>query len=600
MAQPGDFAYQVKQAADIVRVIGEQVRLKKGSGSRYMGLCPFHEEKTPSFSVHGGMQFYHCFGCGASGDVFKFVMETERLTFPEAVRALAQRFGIPIPRQRGPEADAEARLRAALYDLHELAATLFQRELRSAEGRQALDYLLGRGVLDDMIAEFRLGYAPAGGSALLHELEGKFTTEALEASGLVLKRDSGGHFDRFRNRLMFPICDSSGKVIAFGGRALSDQDQPKYLNSAETPIYRKSRVLFNFHRARETMRREQRVVLVEGYMDAMAVFAAGVKNVVASCGTSLALLQVKALSPMVKTVVVNYDPDSAGAAATERSLEMLLEEDLSVRVLSLPGGLDPDAFIKSNGSEAYAALLGEAPSFFDFLLERARGRFDCSSAAGRADAARLLLGYINKLPDAVERAELAKDLADRLGLDRNIVGQEMAAAAAGRKPWTPVLAADLLPYERELLRFVLEEHEARHAFLQAMQSSRGWEQWASRSIFSALIHMDLPQGSPLDVTALMDRLEPADRARLATLASQEGVELIPPERAHQYLAELNRLAELRQLREAKRRELATMAEAGPEQARAKAAIFMEIKKIEAELNASHLFPREPPAASHIP
>src|SRR5512140_1082924 len=229
MAQPGDFAYQVKQATNIIDVIGGYVRLKKASGSNYMGLCPFHQEKTPSFSVHAGKQFFHCFGCGMSGDVFKFVMETERLTFPEAVRSLAERAGMPIPRQRGPEADAEARLRTQLYELHEIAAAHYAKLLRSSEGQHALRYLQKRAVSDEMIAEFRLGYAPGGGSGLLRHVEGKYPEEALEASGLILKRDSGpGHFDRFRNRLMFPIADASGKVIAFGGRALSDEDQPKY------------------------------------------------------------------------------------------------------------------------------------------------------------------------------------------------------------------------------------------------------------------------------------------------------------------------------------------------------------------------------------
>ena len=583
MAQPGDFAYQVKQATDIARVVGERVRLKKSGSNRYLGLCPFHQEKTPSFSVHAGMQFYHCFGCGESGDVFKFVMKMDSLTFPEAVRALAERAGIPIPRRSGPEADAEARLRAALYEMHEAAAALFQRQLQAAEGAAARGYLERRGVAPEMIAEFRLGYAPAPGSALTRLLEGKYPAEALEACGLVLKRESGGWFDRFRGRLMFPIANESGKVIAFGGRALSDDDQPKYLNSSETPIYHKSRVLFNLHRARETMRQEKRVVLVEGYMDAIAVFSAGVKNVVASCGTALNLLHVKALSPLVKTVVVNYDPDAAGRAATERSLATLLEEDLQVQVLALPAGLDPDEYIKVRGVEAYGTELGRAPSFFDFLIERVRSQFNLGTPAGRADAANHVLQYVNRLPDAMERSEMAKDLADRLGLERQVVGRQMAAAAAERRLPTIQQAGGVSQYEKELLRVILESPESRGGLLAALAEAELWSEWPTRPIFVALANMDLPAGEPdsgerLDVTALLDRLEPADRARLADLIHQEAVELISVEKARRYIEELRRHKELRRIREQKKQELAA---AGSPQEQAR--IALEIRQIDAEL-----------------
>ena len=588
MAQPGDFAYQVKQSTEIVRLVGEHVRLKRSGGARYMGLCPFHQEKTPSFSVHGGLQFYHCFGCGASGDVFKFVMETERLTFPEAVRRLAERAGIPLPRARGPEADAEARLRAALLEMHETAAAFFQQRLHSAEGAAVRQYLERRGVSPGMAAEFRLGYAPASGSALLRQLGPSYGTEVLEASGLVLKRDSGGHFDRFRGRLMFPIGNEAGKVIAFGGRALRKEDQPKYLNSPETLIYRKSRVLFNFHRAREGMRRQELVVLVEGYMDALAVFSAGVSNVVASCGTSLTLLQVKALAPLVKTVVVNYDPDAAGAAATERSLSTLLEEGLKVGVLALPTGQDPDQFIRSQGSEAYRAQLEAAPSFFAFLVERARALFDLGSASGRAAAARHILQYINKLPDSMERAELAKDLADRLGLDRQVVGRELSAAAADRRPWSGAAAPNASQYEKELLRVILENPAARSSLLQVLSEADLWADWVTRPIFAALSALDLPSGEALDVTALFDRLEPPDRARLAGIVHQEAVELIAPDKAQQYVEELRRLGQLRRVRERKRRQLATAGSPrSAEEARGQAQIALEINQIDAELNAPH-------------
>ena len=238
MAQPGDFAYTVKSSVDIVRVVGEYVRLKK-AGVRYSGLCPFHQEKTPSFSVHGQLQFYHCFGCGAHGDVFKFVMEMERLTFPEAVRSVAEKAGIPVPKFRAAENDPQARLRAQLFEIHERAQEFYRQQLESTEGGPARHYITKRGLQPELVREFGLGYAPGSGSGLVRLLGKDFPEEAQVSSGLILKRDDGsGFFDRFRNRLIFPIQNEAGKVIAFGGRALRDEDQPKYLNSSETPIYR--------------------------------------------------------------------------------------------------------------------------------------------------------------------------------------------------------------------------------------------------------------------------------------------------------------------------------------------------------------------------
>jgi len=519
-------------------------------------------------------------------------METEKLTFPEAVRLLAERAGIPIP-QRRPETAAEARLRAALLEIHEAATAFFRRQLESGEGGEARAYLERRGVAPEMAAEFRLGYAPASGSSLLRHLEGRFSPDLLEASGLVLKRDTGGHFDRFRRRLIFPISNEAGKVIAFGGRALSEEDQPKYLNSPETAIYRKSRVLFNYHRAREAMRREERAVLVEGYMDAIALYWAGVKNVVASCGTSLTPLQVKMLAPLAKTVVVNYDPDAAGSAATERSLGTLLEEDLQARVLALPAGLDPDDFIRQRGADAYRVQLASAPPFFTFLVDRARARFDLSTPGGRAEAARHLLQYVNRLPDRIERAEMASDLADRLGLDRQVVGREVAAAAAARRPWTGPVTTSVSQYEKELLRLALENPAARSEVLAALAEHDLWAGWALRPVFVALNNMDLAPGEALDTGALLDRLEPADQARLASVVNQESVELIPAERARQYLAELCRVKLLRRRREQKRQQMeAAGTPTTPEQARVLAEIALEIKQIDAELNAVHLLSRE--------
>ncbi|MGB6820549.1 MAG: DNA primase, partial [Candidatus Acidiferrales bacterium] len=311
MAEAGSFADRVKQQADIVRVIGEYVRLKK-SGQNFSGLCPFHQEKTPSFSVHATKQFYHCFGCGKSGDVFQFGMEMDKSAFPEAVRAVAEKCGIrvPEPRERSPEQRRENQQRSALVEMHRQAAAFYARTLNSTdEGKVARAYLEERGLDDETIARFGLGYAPSSGDALLRHLKPKCAEKLLESSGLFSRDQSGRLYDRFRRRIIFPIANESGKVIAFGGRALGD-DIPKYLNSPETPIYTKSNVLYHLDRAKESIRKNDFAVLVEGYMDTIAVARAGITNVVASCGTSLAEGQMKLLSRFSRHVVVNYDPDT--------------------------------------------------------------------------------------------------------------------------------------------------------------------------------------------------------------------------------------------------------------------------------------------------
>ena len=326
MAEAGSFADRVKQQADIVRVVGEYVRLKK-TGQNFSGLCPFHSEKTPSFAVHPVKQIYHCFGCGVGGDVFKFVMEMEKCAFPESIRIVAEKCGIPMPapRERSPEERRENQQRSALVEMHREAAAFFARQLNdTAEGRAARGYLEDRGLDRETIARFGIGFAPSAGDALYRHLKQKYPDKLLEPSGLFSRESSGRLYDRFRRRITFPIANESGKTIAFGCRALGD-DMPKYMNSPESPIYSKSNVLYHLDRAKEAIRKNEFAILVEGYMDTIAVARAGFANVVASCGTSLAEPQVKLLNRFTKSIVVNYDPDTAGQAATERSLALLLE-----------------------------------------------------------------------------------------------------------------------------------------------------------------------------------------------------------------------------------------------------------------------------------
>jgi len=510
-----DFIEQLKSSVDIVSVVGQYVRLKRsGSSQRWVGLCPFHSEKTPSFSVHGAHQFFKCFGCGMGGDVIRFVMEIERMTFWEAVKLLAERHGIPLPRRE--YTDAETRLRAAIYRMHELAAEAYRSALHSSAGAQARAYLDKRGVDGALRDEFGLGYADPGGTTLARLLaqEG-FSPEEMEASGLVLKRPEGGFFDRFRGRLIFPIHNESGKIVAFAGRALQEGDEPKYLNSPETPIYRKSALLYNLHRARDAIRKQDQAVLVEGYMDVIGLWRAGVRNVVASCGTALTEQQVRTLRRHSENIVVNFDPDAAGASATERSIQVLLAEGLRVRILALEEGLDPDEYVRKRGAEAYQALLENAPGYYHWLADRARERWDLRTTEGRLAALRFLLPSVQRLQDKLERAAVASELAAYLGIEAGLVLEHFRRAAAERRPIETPAARSVPPVERILLNCLLASDEARRQVAPELKSL-SLDRLATRRILRTLIALE-DSGGPVSYAALEGRLEDNDRELLASL-----------------------------------------------------------------------------------
>ena len=508
MAEAGSFAERVKQQADIVRVIGEYVRLKK-TGANFTGLCPFHQEKTPSFAVHPVKQIYHCFGCGVGGDVFQFVMELEKATFPEAVRTVAEKCGIPVPRlrERSPEERRENQQRTALIDLHREAAAFFARSLHeSPEGKVALAYLEDRGLDSDTLVRFGLGFAPSGGDALLRRLKAKGAEKLLDASGLFSRDQGGRHYDRFRRRIMFPISNEAGKVIAFGGRALGD-DLPKYLNSPETRIYSKSNVLYHLDRAKESVRQNDFAILVEGYMDAIAVARAGFLNVVASCGTSLAEPQIKLLSRFTRHIVVNYDPDTAGQTATERSISLLLEKEFEVRVLRLPGGADPDLFLREQGAEAYRKLLAQAPAYLDYLIGRARS-MDRSTAERKLAALNFLMPYVQKLPNRLVRSEWATRIASELKVDEPVLREALRRAAADRrsevKPKAELLAPVVKPAERQLIRMLAEANGFRELLARELTAGSLHRGLETERIFENLMAKAALEPDPAVLTAELD------------------------------------------------------------------------------------------------
>jgi len=482
---------QVRAAADIVKIVGDYVKLRK-AGANFMGLCPFHGEKTPSFAVHPVKQIFHCFGCGVGGDVFKFVMLIDNLPFPEALRRVADKVGVHIEERAGADTyDANTKLRAELMKLHEIAAKFFASQLgATAEGRMARAYLTDRGISDEVVGRFRIGYAPSDGQGLVRQLSGSdFGKEAIEKSGLILvDAERQRPYDRFRRRVIFPIANDAGKVVAFAGRALGD-DQPKYLNSPETAIYTKSRLLYHLDRAGQTIRKLDYVILVEGYMDCIAVASSGIENVVASCGTSLTEGHIRLLGRYTRRVVVNFDPDSAGTAATERSLALLLEAGFEAKVLALPGGLDPDSFIRKRGAAAYGELLKNAPTYLDYLTERAAKTHDVRTPEGKVAAVNAVLPYLIKVPNPMLRSELAARLAERLRVDERLLRDELRRAAGEKRGEVKVsegLAADASLAVKQLLRACLESEDLADALLPEIIASGAVEGLVGDNVFKRL------------------------------------------------------------------------------------------------------------------
>jgi DNA primase len=482
-----DFAQSVKQQADIVKVIESYIRLRKAGAQRFSGLCPFHKEKTPSFSVHAGQQFFYCFGCQATGDVFSFVGKIENVSFPEAVRVVAQKCGIPLPKREfsSPEEAAGARLRARLLELQETATEWFEEQLRGPGGALAREYLTGRGMTAEGIKTFRIGYAPDGFHALHERLRGMADEETLRASGLFSSKEQGDGgqgpiYDRFRKRVMFPISNEGGRVIAFTARTLETGEKAgaKYINSPETPLYSKGQVLFNLDKAKPAIRALEFALLVEGQMDCISVFLAGIQNVIATSGTAFTEQQVAILRRHTSNVIVNFDPDTAGANAAEKSIALLTEEGFTVKIVTLEGGLDPDRFIRERGVEAYKGALRESRRQADYLIERARMQFPGASAEQKVKAMNFLLPHIRRMPETLAREQFAADAAQKLGIGSSVLREELRQAALKRRERVEERAAKLTEVERVLLRALAvtdpDGAEARLVAAEAVTNSATW------------------------------------------------------------------------------------------------------------------------------
>jgi DNA primase len=610
-----DFAQTVKQQADIVKVIEGYIRLRKAGAQNYQGLCPFHKEKSPSFSVHAVRQFYHCFGCQASGDVFSFVGKIENVGFPEAVRIVAGKCGIPLPKREfsSPEEAASARLRGKLFELQETATAWFEEQLRGPEGAVAREYLAGRGLSVEGIAKFRIGYAPDSFNALRDRLSGMADNETLRASGLFASKEQGDGsqgpvYDRFRKRVMFPIANESGRVIAFTARTLETGDKAgaKYINSPETPLYSKSLVLFNLDKARSAIRQLEFALLVEGQMDCISVFLRGIQNVIATSGTAFTEQQVALLKRHTSQVVVNFDPDAAGSNAAEKSIALLTEEGFRIKIVTLDGGLDPDRYIRERGveayeeakntvgwklpgnrsSEEYKAYIRGARWYEDYLIDRAKQLFPGASSEQKVKAMNFLLPHIRRMPEKLARDQFAADAAQKLGIDSAVLREELHQAALRRRDHIEARATKLTEVERVLLRALAiddpENEQARRLASQALAEQPAW--FEHLGAFAALQALAGRQANdPMDVVE--------DEAQRALLAETLLAETKPPEENEvlSALQEVQERAIVRRLREVR----ALIAEAEHHGDFADLAVIMQ-QKLDLDRKLQQLHNQKPP------
>ncbi len=422
---PEHLLEEIQHRLDIAEVIGGYIPLQH-AGRNFKTLCPFHQEKTPSFMVSADKQIFHCFGCGAGGNVFTFVMQHERLEFPEAVRLLAERVGVTIPTQTtGSDAAANNAKTLALYRANEVAAQYFQRMLQDTTGAPVRAYLAKRGLTEQCWRTFGLGYAPEGWEGLLrHARQADVTAEQLASVGLAVRGNTGQWRDRFHQRLIFPIYDVRHRIVGFGGRAL-DRSEPKYLNSPESPIYTKGRHLYGLHAAKDAIQRHGYAIVVEGYVDCVALHQQGLAQTVSPLGTALTPEQIRLLKRYTQDVVMAFDADTAGAAAVIRDMDECLDDGLTVRVVQLPAGQDPDEYVLREGAEAFARLVEHAASLFDYKLHWLSGQHNFQTLEGRVAAAQEMLTTLVRIEHTVLRQGYVQRLAETLGLDERSLTTEL-------------------------------------------------------------------------------------------------------------------------------------------------------------------------------
>jgi DNA primase len=519
---PQRFIDDLKNQADIVVVIQDYVSLKK-TGATYKGLCPFHGEKTPSFHVNRDKGFFHCFGCGVGGDVFKFLELHEKIGFADAVKQLAQRFGVALPEMEdSDEQRASAAERETLLKVHESAAAWFRQQLAGNAGTRIRQQIESRGITDATGLALGLGYAPNSRTALKDALlkEG-YSQVVLLRAGLILQRDDGSIVDRFRNRLMIPICRDTGSVIAFGGRAVDSGQQPKYLNSPETPIYSKGRTLYGLNLSKNAIRQRKFAVLVEGYFDFAQVYQAGFQGVVASCGTALTPQQAQQLRRFTNKVVLNFDPDAAGQGAAAKSCEMLVAEGFAVNVAVLPPGDDPDTFVRKHGAVGYAERLEHSTPYLEYLLDRAAATHNLNNDEGRVSFLGDMLPVAGRIPDPAMRDRFADRLAFKARVTDDVVRAEIRKAVVQRQPTLPKREVpsfgQVTKAEKGLIWLLIHRAEEALAALETLDGP-DFDGLSSRSVLDLAQKLNEDKGfSP---ATLFERLTMVDAQLVTAIASE--------------------------------------------------------------------------------
>ncbi len=520
---PQRFIDDLKQQADIVVVIQDYVSLKK-TGATYKGLCPFHGEKTPSFHVNRDKGFFHCFGCNVGGDVFKFLELHEKVGFADAVKLLAQRFGVALPEmEESDEQRANSAERETLLKAHESAAAWFRQQLASNAGARIRRQISDRGVTDATSEALGLGFAPAAREGLKAALlkEG-FSQGVLLRAGLVVQREDGSVIDRFRNRLMIPICRDTGSVIAFGGRAVDPDQQPKYLNSPETPIYSKGRTLYGLHLSKNAVRQRKFAILVEGYFDFAQVYQAGFEGVVASCGTALTPQQAQQLRRFTGKVVLSFDPDTAGQGAAVKSCEMLVEEGFAVNVAILPSGDDPDTFVRKHGAPGYSERLEHSTPYLEYLLDRAAANHNLNTDEGRVKFLADMLPVAGRIPDAAMRDRFADRLAFKARITDEVVRAEIRKAVVQKQPALTKREVQsfgqVTKAEKGLIWLLIHRPDDAVPALETLDGP-DFDGLSSRSVLDLARKLNEDKGfSP---SALLERLTMVD-AQLVTAIASEG------------------------------------------------------------------------------
>ena len=512
---PENILEEILSRVNIVEIISACMPLKR-SGRNFKANCPFHHEKTPSFMVSPDRQIFHCFGCGESGNAFKFLMKYERMDFPEAVETLARKTGVILPQATSHDAKID-NLFNQLYKANELATGYYEANLESASGRSAKEYLLKRGLNQDTIKSLRLGFAPDKWDGLINCLRQKsMDLSLIEKAGLVLAKDKGGYYDRFRNRMIFPIADIKSRILGFGARVL-DASLPKYINSPETPVYTKGKNLYGIDLAKDSIRELDCAVVVEGYLDFILPFQEGLKNIVASLGTALTLEQVRILKRFTHNVVMIYDPDAAGETATLRSLDIFIEEDMSVCVVTLPKGFDPDSFVREHGIESLKEKVKLAKNLFDYKLGVLKSRHDSKDIQSKAVIAAGMLETINKFNNAVLKSEYIKRLAQELDIKEDALFQEAKKFKKEKPDIEPVRQQALKPLainptEKLLIQLMLEESQLINNIRDNLEPADFQDERASK--FVSILFDLASQGKNLEPNFLMEYFQDSDISTL--------------------------------------------------------------------------------------